>query len=144
VGTLTRGVVIVLALAAVGFLSLGIVCWRRVRAFRRSAVRAEATVVGFRTRKDSEGSLLYFPIVRFRDQSGREHEVCSDTGQSPAGFVEGATAVVLYDPSNPAKARIDSFWQMWFGPACLFFCGGVCAAVAATWLLVTALLAVHA
>jgi hypothetical protein len=131
----TWAVIVALAVAAVAHLTVGIVLWRRIRAFRRSAVRAPASIVGFRTKADSDGDLLHFPIFRFRDQHGGEHEVCSQTGESPPGFAEGESMTVLYDPSKPAKARIESFWQMWLVPASLLFVAVVCGFLLAAWLL---------
>ena len=38
-------------------------------------------------------------------------------------FDIGEAVAVLYDPSHPRDARIDSFFQLWFAPLILGFLG---------------------
>jgi hypothetical protein len=112
-------------LLAVAFLVLGMISYRRVVRFIQSAAAAEGTVIDLRLRHDSDGDPLYYPVFRFQDSAGKEYEICSDTGSNPPGFAKGAPVDVLYDPSDPESARLDSFVQLWFLTTLLFGFGGV-------------------
>ena len=68
---------------------------------------------------DQHESITYAPVFTFKAADGASYTVSSDTGSSPAGFTAGDTVRVLYSPSNPAGARIDSFAQLWFTPMVL-------------------------
>jgi len=107
-----------------GLGSLGFFVYRRVCRFRRSAASAEGTVVDFRENVDDDGDTSYYPIFRFQDTAGQEHQICSDVGSNPPGFKKGYLVSILYDPNNPANARIDTFSQLWLGPVILLALGG--------------------
>jgi len=87
----------------------------------RSAV-AEGKVLSLReVISPSDGpnqneSITYAPIFTFKAADGASYIISSETGISPPGFAVGETVRVLYSPSNPAEARIDSFAQLWFTP----------------------------
>jgi cytochrome c oxidase assembly protein Cox11 len=51
--------------------------------------------------------------VRFIAQSGEPTEF---TAHVESQYVIGETATVLYSPENPTKARIYSFYRLWFTP----------------------------
>jgi uncharacterized protein DUF3592 len=65
---------------------------------------------------DQHESITYAPVFTFKAADGASYTVSSDTGSSPPGFAVGETVRVLYSPSNPPGARIDSFAQLWFTP----------------------------
>jgi len=68
-----------------------------------------------KTGKTSE--VVYFPVVEFLTSGSvkvRFRSVIGSTG-SPE-YEAGTTVDVLYDPRNPANARIGSFKQLWSGP----------------------------
>lgn len=63
----------------------------------------------------------YQPKITFTTQTG-ENVVLTSVGLSnPPRFRVGQEVPVVYDPSNPHKARIRSFASLWF--ASLFFGG---------------------
>lgn len=106
----------------IGIALLGLAFWtyRRFRRFRELAVPAEGVVIDFKQRINSDDDPEYFPIFRYRDEAGKEHVICSDTGTNPPGFKKGDSIRVLYDAANPSDCRIDTFWQLWLLP--LIFC----------------------
>jgi hypothetical protein len=83
---------------------------------------------------DQHESITYAPVFTFKTADGASYTVSSDTGSSPAGFTVGDTVRVLYSPSNPSAARIDTFAQLWFTPM-VFGCLGVGAIAAGLLLL---------
>ena len=61
-------------------------------------------------------------VVRFADAEGREHTVESAISVSHP-FAVGETVPVRYEPSDPAGARIDSWFRIWGFPL-VFLAGG--------------------
>jgi hypothetical protein len=85
----------------------------------RSIVPAEVTIPGGReVRRDVE-RISFAPIVRFITPEGREIEF-HGRGGSGAAFTAGEVVNVVYDRSQPGRARIVSFVDLWL-PASAFF-----------------------
>ena len=101
---------------AVGVLSVlglhGLLAWV-FRKKRRLAgwSRASGIVVALR----SQGRRCLAPVVRFSTADAREFIHSSTTGSNPPGFTVGEAVVVLYDPVDPSRAVIPTFFQLWFG-----------------------------
>jgi hypothetical protein len=115
---------------------LGFLIYRRIARFRRRAVSTDGVITDFKTGQDSDGDTVYYPIFRFRTDSGQEYTICSETGSNPPGFKKGASVGVLYDPDKPTDARLDTFMQLWLGPLILFALGGVSTLVGVVLLLI--------
>lgn len=90
---------------------------------KRTAVAAEGDVVALRTGEGDDGGTLYYPVIRFADRGGQEHMLYSRMGSRPAAFAVGERVTVLYDPTNPDHASIDSFFGLWAVPAILGIIG---------------------
>jgi hypothetical protein len=80
-----------------------------------TAARADGIVTDLIVDRDSDGE-TYHPHVRFVTAKGEPVEFTSSVGSNPAGFDIGEHVTILYDPSDPQGARIDSFVQLWFVP----------------------------
>jgi len=95
----------VLAFYAVGLgvIVLGVVIMVNARRFRRRAVRVPGRIVAMRVR----GS-MYYPVVAFTTLDGRYVETGTNFGSSPPPGRVGDAVYVLYDPADPARARVDS------------------------------------
>jgi hypothetical protein len=84
----------------------------RSRAFRRSAGRAAGVLTGLDP-SDRRSSLLgrsrpvLLPLVRFQTPDGREVETRVVYGAAFTRLSEGAPVVVLYDPTDPSRARLE-------------------------------------
>jgi hypothetical protein len=89
-----------------------------------TAERVPGTVVALELRPDTKrpGNALY-PRVRYRDATGDDVVFLGSSGSYPPAFSLGEAVTVLYDPENRADARIESFWQLWFGPLFLGLMG---------------------
>ena len=109
-----------LCIAGAGAIGLGVSAFAFVstQRFRRSAVRADGTVVELvESRSASSGDFgsgrFYYPRFQFRTQDGQQIAIKSDIGNSPAAFEVGEKVVVLYDPNKPVDAQIDTVSQFW-------------------------------
>jgi hypothetical protein len=103
-------------LLVIGIIVLGIALrsgWRTT-AFLKSSLATNGTVVEMRDVYDSDGSVMFAPVFRFT-ANGTSETVTSNTSSNPASFAVGDQVRVRYLPSEPAKARIDSWMQLWFG-----------------------------
>lgn len=71
-------------------------------------IRAVGVVVELVTRVDGEGNALYYPVVTFKLPDGSRRSVETTQGSWPAAYRVDDSVTVFYDPTNPARARIDS------------------------------------
>jgi uncharacterized protein DUF3592 len=97
---------------------------------------AKGTVTDLFQGSDSDGGTVYYPRVRFVTQSGDTIEFTGSNGTSPPAFEVGETVSVLYDPTSPGNARIDTFFQLWLLPIILGVMGSISAAVGGAGLIV--------
>ena len=63
---------------------------------------------GFRTT-----DTMFRPVVRFSTESGEQIEFASGVSTNPPSYRKGGQVPVAYDPSDPQKAKIKSFWLVW-------------------------------
>lgn len=84
-----------------------------------SIVTEEITLAtGHKVRRDVERS-SYAPVVRFTTQEGREIEF-HGRGGSGTSFSPGDKVTIIHDRTNPSRARIMSFLDLWL-PAVVAF-----------------------
>jgi hypothetical protein len=95
-----------LILIAVVFVGFGVWSMRQGRAFAATAVRVGGLVVGFVMDHSADISTRH-PVLRFRTVEGREVETTSSISHNSGNLRSGMQVPVLYDPSDPRKARID-------------------------------------
>lgn len=83
--------------------------------FLHSALTVEGQVVALRaapTKSSSRRS--YYSIFRFTADDGQAYTVTSNVADRQTASI-GKTIHVLYLPSHPQTARIDTFAQLWEG-----------------------------
>jgi Protein of unknown function (DUF3592) len=108
-----------------GFVLLGLAAfftWRTSNFIQRSQAAAgivTALKPVTRTDSDSNSDITYAPVFSFKAADGKAYSVTSHASSDPPGFDVGDEVTVLYDPSNPQQARIDTFWQLWAVPVVL-------------------------
>ena len=95
----------ILLVAGVGLMLLGIHLHKQTGTFLEKAVRARGTVVGM-VRSGTSDSVTSAPIVQF-EHEGRRYRFQDSVGSNPPAWRSGDAVDVLYDPSQPADARID-------------------------------------
>lgn len=125
--------VLIWAVAAV-FVGVAVANRRGSRQFAAGAVRAQGVVVelvsGPAPGTSSQVPLSY-PVVRYRTMDGREVVFRSDYGTQPSLWRPGQPVTVLYQPSNPQDARIETKARTVLAPA-LFVVLGIGIACFAT------------
>jgi hypothetical protein len=108
---------VLLLLSGIVLFGLAVQFYRRTVNFRRTAIKAQATVVDFHAELGPAGgndeTFHYFPIFMFEDTHGKAHKVRSDIGTRVPPYEVGSIIPILYDSQNPTDARIDSFTTMW-------------------------------
>lgn len=116
---MSENLILLLVFSGVGGLMLlvALVAWVRLRRFVAESLRAEGTVVGLAERKDSEGSMVYAPVVRFTPRGRRtEVEFRDQLWSTPAGYRVGQRVEVLYHPREHRRARLASRFRLYFVP----------------------------
>lgn len=75
------------------------------------------------------GRIAYQPIVSFTDQTGQQRYFTSQVSSNPPAYAKGESVAVLYDPSRPDKAMIDSFVDRHLGSLMFGIMGAILALV---------------
>jgi Protein of unknown function (DUF3592) len=90
--------------------------------FLHTATKASGHIIRLEERFDSQNnSNEYAPVFQFVAGDRKTYTITSRTASNPAGFEIGENVLVLYKPSDPAGAELDSFWQIWLVPMILIF-----------------------
>jgi hypothetical protein len=87
--------------------------------FVSSGIEVEGTVVRLESSNSSDSGISYSPVFRYT-VNGQEYEYESVNSSNPPTHAVGDSTTLLYQPDNPAKARENSFWELWLMPAILF------------------------
>ena len=83
--------------------------------FLNHSASATGTIVDLLDVLDAEdNSHTYAPVFRFTADGGTAYTITSHNSTNPPEFSIGEKVTVRYLPSNPAGARIQSFFQLWF------------------------------
>jgi hypothetical protein len=81
----------------------------------RSGVRTVGYVKGFREETRDDGK-MYYPIIHFTDQDGRERTAPATVGSNSKGQMIGDLVTVIYVPEDPESARVDEGLALWMVP----------------------------
>ncbi len=96
--------------------------------FITSSQRAEGVIVRVESRSstDSDGdtSTSYYPVVSFRVGDQDYTARSGNSVPTESDYVEGQRVTVLFNPTNPPEARIESFSTMWLLVTVLGVFGG--------------------
>jgi membrane protein implicated in regulation of membrane protease activity len=115
---------------SLGFLIAAAVVAMGVNRFVQSAEKTTGTVVALVEKHESENnSITYAPVFTFTTTDGLTQSITSGISSSPASFSVGDRIPVLYRRDDPASAKVDSFWQLWFLPTLLAWFGFVAGTV---------------
>jgi hypothetical protein len=118
-----------------GFLTVGgIACLiggfftaREARAFLDSTDRAPGTVIELKRERGVKGLREDYPMVQFSHPvSDTALTFKSKVGLWPSPFDVGDEVLVAFDPLDPEKAEIVSFWTIWLPRVALFVFGSLC------------------
>ena len=100
--------------------------WTKQRAdFLNRAEKSIGLVVDMES-STSDGSTVYYPIVKYRyPVTGEDVQFRHQVGSSHPSWKRGDKVTVLYDTNDKNNALIDDGWFNWFGPGLLLVIGGV-------------------
>jgi hypothetical protein len=105
-------VVLLLAVAGGGAFWL----WDSIQHVTNDA-RVEGVIVDLVESRDSEGDLVYAPVVEYVVE-GRAYRIQSSVNYGGLVVPDiGDVRTVYYDPDDPADATFRGFWTLWFFPA---------------------------
>ena len=88
----------------------------RMSDWKRRAVRAEGTIVGFEEERfagDRAGHPLFAPLVTFTTASGESIEFKSSRSERPNPYTVGQRVAVRYLPEDPSGADLESVGAGW-------------------------------
>jgi hypothetical protein len=115
--------------AGVWVLQRGLEDLREARAFEAGSHTTSGTVARLQPVDDPDSAALA-PVVEF-DVDGNRHTFRSRHGTYPATHREGDTVPVRFDPRDPRKAEIDSWWSLYGFAAIACGLGGLSTLVGA-------------
>jgi hypothetical protein len=101
-------------LIGVGLLALSFLLYQRTEAFIARAWPTLGEVVGFERGGGDEPRAA--PVVKFETRRGEERRFRADLYVAWRDYGMGETVPVLYDPDEPADARVDDSLLLWVGP----------------------------
>lgn len=97
------------------------------RTFLNISLRTNGNVVALERKRNAKGFDTYHPVVRFTPPETNETvEFKSRFGVWPSPFAVSDGVEVAYDPADPRRAKINSFWTLWFLPILLIAFGFAC------------------
>ncbi len=114
-------------LLGAGLLAGAVYAQRSAAAFDAAAVRTTGVVVDFETRRSSGSkstTTTYAPVFEFSDRDGTKRRVTSATSSSGQEHKIGQRVEVLYLPSAPEQARLDTWAERWLAVTILGSIGG--------------------
>jgi len=88
----------------------------RMRDWKRRAIRAEGTIVGFEEERfsgDRAGHPLFAPLVTFTTADGQSIEFKSSRSERPNPYTVGQRVAVRYLPEDPNSADLESVGAGW-------------------------------
>ncbi|AWW73010.1 hypothetical protein CD351_01060 [Erythrobacter sp. KY5] len=118
-----------LLFAAIGFSFLA-----SDRELATAGVRTTGVVIENIKSRDSDGDLLYSPVVAFHDVSGVRHIYQSSTKTNWSDYSRGETVELIYNPDDPTDAVINSVMDRFFLPSMFAGLGSIFALIGAGFL----------
>ena len=118
-------------LLGAAIVSFGAAYWKysEARTFLDKSETVHGTVVENIEIKEKGITHAYRARIRYQTADGKDLTVLSSSPSFPAEFSIGDAVDVAYPAHAPEKARIVSFWQMWFTPILAAAMGGVFLAI---------------
>ena len=112
------GAFLLLPISAV--IMLGVSIWYTISSygFYSNGIEVESTVVRLESSHSSDSGTTYSPVYRYI-VDGQEYEYESVNSSSPPSHDVGEVVTLLYDPDDPGRARVNSFWELWLLPVIL-------------------------
>lgn len=110
--TIVLGVALAFVVVGGLFVVVGVGMGRGQSRFKANAARAAGTVTDLRSRSTGDhdtGGVIWVPVVKFTTADGRTVEAETSGGSNVKRYKPGQPIEVLYDPANPADARVPDW-----------------------------------
>lgn len=114
---------------------LGLWLMQRARAFKRKALAAEGRYIAATWRTSRVNRYTAYPVVEFQTADGRTIQFEGRVGVPWARGKVGRSVKVLYDPTDPEEAVVDSLVEF-RSPALIFLVVGILWSIAIVVLMV--------
>ncbi|GAB4581641.1 MAG: hypothetical protein Fur0022_43900 [Anaerolineales bacterium] len=88
---------------------------------RTTGASTIGTVIRLDESSDDSGT-AYSPVFQYQ-VNGQTYEFESQNATNPPTHRVGDQDTIYYDPTNPEKAQVDSFFDMWLAPSLLICVG---------------------
>jgi len=95
--------------------------FRNTLAFIKKSEKTTGTVVSIRTFQSEEE--VYAPVFSYRTKDGRVFSYELDEGTNPPSWEIGETETILYDPDNPSRARLYTYFRLFMWTVVLISIG---------------------
>jgi hypothetical protein len=92
------------------FLVAAVYFFQKSLDFIQSGTKTVATVIELRKTTDSDGKWMYQPIFRFQTLEREEMIFEHSTSSSSPSFEVGEKVDIVYDPSDPGKAKLLTYF----------------------------------
>lgn len=115
---------------------IGLLLFRRTKAFLMTAQTVGGTVVRIDQSEDSEDGTSYAPVIQYTTPDGQTHEFTPGVSTGSPRHTPGQAIQVRYDPQNPSKARVSTGFYLWFAPVLMTALGAVFGIVGAVLLFI--------
>ena len=95
----------------IGIILLGISLYmlKQSMSFLKTSERAKAVVIELKETRDSDGS-TYKPVFKFKTLLNKEIIYTPGYSSSPPSHQLGEEATIAYDPANPEKAKLLTYF----------------------------------
>lgn len=93
--------------------------------FMQTAEQAIGIVKRLEEKASDDGGWIYYPVISFTTDTGKEVEVRGNFGSNPPTYGEGAEVTVFYQSDNPHHFKLDEFWSRFFVMIILLFIGTI-------------------
>jgi hypothetical protein len=110
---------IIFSVVGVSLLAGGGYAGQSTYSFLGRVQSAPGRVVELMRSGSSRDGTTYSPVVEYEGPDSRTIRFTGSVASSPPSYTVGERVTVLYDPTMPEAAKIDSFLDKWFLPVLL-------------------------
>ena len=98
---------------------------RGMLSFLSLSTRTDGKVTSIVQGRSSKGQYMYSPEISFTDAEGKILSFTSNLSTNSPNYKVGEAVSVLYNKDNHQDAKINTFFQLWFGTIVLSILGVV-------------------
>lgn len=103
--------------AGLGLLILAAISFKSTITFLKNGEKVTGTVTSLRE-IDSDG-VVYVPVFTYRTKDNTEYTYELAEGTNPSSWSEGDTETIIYDPKDPSKVELYTYFRIFAWPLIL-------------------------